>query len=67
MKAQEINNLLKKAEVTQADIADGLIPPVRQSAVNQVIHKKQTSRRIQDKICEVIGRSFEEVWQQQIE
>ena len=62
MDAEEINELLKKAGVTQADIADNLVPSVRQSAVCQVIHKKQTSRRIQDAICSVIKRPFEEVW-----
>ena len=62
MNSEEINELLKKAGVTQADVADNLVPPVRQSAVNQVIHKKQTSKRIQVAICDVIKRPFEEVW-----
>lgn len=62
MEAERINELLKEKGVTQADVADNLVPPVRQSAVNQVIHKKQTSRRIQDAICEVIEKPFEEVW-----
>ncbi len=62
MNAEKINELLKEKGVTQADVADNLTPPVRQSAVNQVIHKKQTSRRIQDAICEVIEKPFEEVW-----
>ena len=62
MEAKEINDLLKEKGVTQADVADNLEPPVRQSAVNQVIHKKQTSRRIQDAICDIIKKPFEEVW-----
>lgn len=62
MKSSEIIKLLSEKEVTQTDIADSLDPPVRQPAVNQVIHKRQTSRRIQDRICEVIGVSREIVW-----
>ena len=62
MEAERINELLKEKGVTQADVADNLVPPVRQSAVNQVIHKKQTSKRIQDAICVVIDKPFEEVW-----
>ena len=62
MEPLRINELLKEAGVTQADVADNLEPPVRQSAVNQVIHKKQTSRRIQDAICDIIKKPFEEVW-----
>ena len=62
MKSEEIKDLLSKAGVTQTDIADNLDPPVRQPAVNQVIHKRQTSRRIQDAICAVIKKPFEEVW-----
>jgi len=62
MEPSRINELLKEAGVTQADVADNLEPPVRQSAVNQVIHKKQTSKRIQIAICEVIKKPFEEVW-----
>lgn len=62
MKSSKIIELLEEKKVTQTDIADSLVPPVRQPAVNQVIHKRQTSRRIQDKICEIIGYPFEKVW-----
>ena len=70
MKPERIVELIKlkdkelrdkdQAGVTQSSIADEL--GLRQPAVNQVIHKRQTSRRIQDKICEVIGYPFEEVF-----
>lgn len=63
MESQEIIDLLKKVGITQTDIADNLDPPVRQPAVNQVIHKRQTSRRIQDAICLAINLPFEKVWQ----
>ena len=62
MEPEKIKELLKVSGVTQANIADELEPPVRQSAVNQVIHKRQTSKRIQKRICEIIGKPFEEVW-----
>ncbi len=62
METQRIIELMKEMGVTQAEVADNLVPPVRQSAVNQVIHKKQTSKRIQEAICKVIHYSFEEVW-----
>ena len=62
METQRIIELMKEMGVTQAEVADNLVPPVRQSAVNQVIHKKQTSKRIQEAICSVIKRPFEEVW-----
>jgi len=62
MSADKIKELLELAKVTQTDIADNLDPPVRQSAVNQVIHRRQTSRRIQQRICEIIGKSMKEVW-----
>ena len=69
--AKQINDILKRINVTQSDIADNLVPPVRQSAVNQVIHRKQTSKRIRIAVYEhvgkYIGRSFEEVWPQQTE
>jgi len=64
--AKEINDILKKLEITQSDIADNLVPSVRQSAVNQVIHRKQTSKRIRDAVYDIvgkdIGRSFDDVW-----
>ena len=60
METNKIIDLLKEKQVTQTAIADEL--GIRQPAVNQVIHKRQTSRRIQDCICEKIDRSFEEVW-----
>ena len=67
MNAEEINKILKEAGVTQADIADNLEPtPVRQSAVNQVIHRKQTSKRIQVAIFDVANTvrrvTFEDIW-----
>lgn len=62
MLSYKIIELMKEKGVTQAGIADNLVPPVRQSAVNQVIHKKQTSKRIQEAICKVIEKPFDEVW-----
>lgn len=60
MEAEKINALLKLNGVTQTEIADAL--EVRQPAVNQVIHKRQTSKRIQRHICKVIGLPFDDVW-----
>ncbi|MCK5609440.1 hypothetical protein KAR91_46635 [Candidatus Pacearchaeota archaeon] len=59
-KDKELKDNGHESGVTQSSIADEL--GLRQPAVNQVIHKRQTSRRIQDKICEVIGYPFEEVF-----
>ncbi len=70
--AEDINRVLKELDVTQSDIADNLkdkngeSDPVRQSAVCQVIHRRQTSKRIRDAVYAVvgehIGRSFEQLW-----
>ena len=60
MTADEIKKLLEDEKVTQASIADSL--GLRPSTVNQVIHGRQTSNRIQMAICEVIKRPFDEVW-----
>jgi len=60
METIKIIELLREKNVTQVSIADEL--GVRQPAVNQVIHKRQTSKRNQDKICEKINRPFDEVW-----
>ncbi len=65
MEAYKINELLEEKGVTQTQIADGL--GVRQPAVSQVVHKRQTSRRIQDKICEVLELSFDEVWKKPVQ
>ena len=62
MESEKIIEFLKARGVTQASIGDNLQPKVRPSTVNQVIHKRQTSRRIQKRICEVIGYPFEDVW-----
>ena len=61
MKTKEIKSLLKKAKVTQDSIAIelGVKPP----AVSQVIHKRQTSYRIQKRICELFGKTYKEVWE----
>lgn len=60
MEPFKINKMLREKGVTQTMVADEL--GVRQPAVNQVIHKRQTSKRIQDYICEVIGLPHEQVW-----
>ena len=60
MTPQEIKDALKECDITQTSIADEL--GVRQPAVNQVIHKRQTSRRIQEAICKAISKEFNEVW-----
>ena len=64
MKSSEIVRLLKIERVTQRRIAEEL--GIKQPTVNQVIHKRQTSRRIQDHICEIIRYSFKEVWEENV-
>lgn len=62
MTPKEINEALRNAGVTQSDISRNLKPSVTQPAVNQVVHKRQTSKRIQDAICSAIGKTWEEVF-----
>lgn len=60
MSPSEILYRLGKKNVTETAIADAL--KRSQSAVSQVINGKQTSRRIQNYICKIIGFSWEDVW-----
>lgn len=60
MKTKEIIKALTQKGVTQAEIADEL--GVRPSTVNQVIHKRQTSRRIQNLVADKINLPFDAVW-----
>jgi hypothetical protein len=46
----------------QTNIAQSLNPSVKQPSVNQVIWRRQTSRRIQDEICDLLKKSRMEVW-----
>lgn len=61
MKPEEIKKRINKV-TTQTAIGKSLNPPVSQSAVNQVIAKRQVSKRIQNKICEVIGETWGDVF-----
>ncbi len=60
MSPKEINERLKKKKITQLDISKTL--DVTQTAINLVINKKSTSKRIQDYICIVINETFEKVF-----
>lgn len=60
MKTEEIIRLLNEREITQTMIADEL--RIRLPTVNSVVHKRTTSRHVQNLICKKLDMTFNEVW-----
>jgi transcriptional regulator with XRE-family HTH domain len=60
MTPQEINRRLKEKRVTQADIADRC--GVRASGVNQVIHRRSRSKKIEKSLARTLGVKLAELF-----
>ena len=60
MEPIKIKHALEERGYRQTKLAKEL--EVSKSMVYLTINKKTTSKRIQDRICQIIGYTFEEVW-----
>lgn len=60
MTAEEILDVLYVKRITQAKIAREC--KVSQTMIHYVIHGKSKSRRIQETIARILGKTVEEVW-----
>jgi len=60
MTSEEIKLALKAKKYTQPMIASEL--EKSQPAIHLVIEKKSVSKKIQDHICGILGKTFKEVW-----
>ena len=60
MEIQKIKDILREANVKQADIARKL--EISRTTVHQVIHKKSVSFRVMTFICAATGKTYDEIW-----
>ncbi len=58
----DIKHALERAGHSQADIARSVAPAVDRSLVNMVIGSKARSRRVEQRIAEIIGKPATEIW-----
>lgn len=62
MKPLEIKHALEVAGYCQADVGRSLTPVVNRSLVNAVIKSVGRSRRVEERIAQILGKPPAEIW-----